>query len=48
VILELLKDAINAVAGTTGITAEMSLSNADVILTHSTGEDIIISFYYSY
>ena len=38
-----LKDAINAVAGTTGISAEMSsASNADIILTHSTGEDIII------
>jgi len=40
--LRVLKDAINAVAGTTGITAEMS-TNAAVILTHSTGEDISIS-----
>ena len=41
--LRALKDAINAVAGTTGITAEMSAtSNADIILTHSTGEDIVI------
>jgi len=42
--LRALKDAINAVAGTTGITAEMlSTSNADIILTHSTGADIIIT-----
>jgi len=42
--LRALKDAINAVAGTTGITAEMSSSsNADVILTHSTGADISIT-----
>ena len=41
--LRALRDAINAVAGTTGISAEMSSSsNADVILTHSTGADIII------
>jgi flagellin len=40
--LRLLKDSINAVAGTTGITAEMS-TNAAIILTHSTGEDIVIS-----
>ena len=39
--LRVLKDAINAVAGTTGITAEMS-TNAAIILTHSTGEDISI------
>jgi len=40
--LRALKDAINAKAGTTGITAEMdSSSNAAVILTHSTGADII-------
>jgi flagellin len=42
--LRALKDAINAVAGTTGITAEMdSSSNADIILTHSDGADIIIT-----
>ena len=42
--LRALKDAINAAAGTTGITAEMSsTTNADVILTHSTGADIIIT-----
>ena len=42
--LRALKDAINAAAGTTGITAEMdSSSNAAVILTHSTGADIIIT-----
>ena len=39
-----LKDAINAVAGTTGISAEMSSSsNGDIILTHSEGADIIIT-----
>jgi len=44
--LRALKDSINAVAGTTGISAEMSSSsNAAVILTHSTGADIIISAY---
>lgn len=44
--LRLLKDAINAVAGTTGISAEMlSTANTDVILTHSSGEDILISAY---
>jgi flagellin len=42
--LRALKDAVNAVAGTTGITAEMdSTSNAAVILTHSSGADIIIT-----
>jgi len=42
--LRLLKDSINSVAGTTGITAEMdSSSNAAIILTHSTGEDIMFS-----
>jgi flagellin len=42
--LRALKDAINAKAGTTGITAEMlSTSNASLILTHSTGEDIQIT-----
>jgi len=41
--LRSLRDAINAVAGTTGITAKMdSSSNAAVILTHSSGADIII------
>ncbi|MDA9164981.1 flagellin [Alphaproteobacteria bacterium] len=44
--LRALKDAVNAKAGTTGITAEMlSTSNASLILTHSTGEDIIIDAY---
>jgi flagellin len=42
--IRVLKDAINAVAGTTGITAEMS-SNSVIILTHSTGEDITIKTY---
>jgi len=41
--LRALKDAINAKAGTTGITAEMlSTSNGSVVLTHSTGEDIVL------
>jgi len=41
--LRALRDAINAVAGTTGITAVMgSTSDAEVILTHSTGADITI------
>ena len=39
--LRVMKDAVNAVAGTTGITAEMS-TNSAIILTHSTGEDISI------
>jgi flagellin len=44
--LRALKDAVNAVAGTTGITAEMDAStNAAVILTHATGADIIIDGY---
>ena len=39
-----IKDAINAVAGTTGITAEMtSGSNASMTLTHQQGADIMIS-----
>ena len=42
--IRVLKDAINAVAGTTGITAEMS-SNSAIILTHSTGEDITLKTY---
>jgi len=42
--LRALRDAINAVAGTTGITAEMkSSTNAGVILTHSTGKDITVT-----
>ena len=41
--LRALRDAVNAKAGTTGITALMdSSSNAAIILTHSTGADIII------
>jgi len=44
--LRALRDAINAVAGTTGISAEMSSStNASVILNHSTGADIIVTDY---
>jgi len=42
--LRALRDAINAVAGTTGINAVMdSSSDAAVILTHSTGADIIVT-----
>ena len=47
--LRAIKDAINAVAGTTGITAEVhSDGNSALVLTHSTGEDIkITSFTHS-
>jgi len=39
-----MRDAINAVAGTTGITAKMSsATNATILLNHSTGEDIMLS-----
>jgi len=38
-----LRDAVNNVSGTTGITAKMGTTNADVILTHATGEDIVIT-----
>ena len=39
-----IKDAINAVAGTTSITAEMSSgTNASMVLTHQQGADIMIS-----
>jgi len=38
-----LRDALNNIAGTTGITAKMGSSNADVILTHNTGKDIVIT-----
>jgi len=38
-----LRDAINNVSGTTGITAKMGATNADVVLTHATGEDIVIT-----
>ena len=38
-----LRDSVNAVSGTTGITAKMSSTNANVILTHSTGKDIVIT-----
>jgi len=37
-----LRDAVNNVSGSTGITAKMGATNADVILIHSTGEDIVI------
>jgi len=38
-----LRDAVNNVAGSTGITAKMGTTNADVILTHSTGKDIVLT-----
>jgi flagellin len=39
-----LRDAVNNVSGSTGITAKMdSSSNANIILTHSGGKDIMIS-----
>ena len=38
-----LRDAVNNVSGTTGITAKMGATNADVVLTHATGEDIVIT-----
>jgi flagellin len=37
-----LSDAINAQAGTTGITAELSANRASVTLTSSAGDDILI------
>ena len=41
-----IKDAINAVAGTTGISAEVHTDgNSALVLTHSTGEDIKITAY---
>jgi len=44
--LRVVKDAINAVAGTTGISAEVhSDGNSALVLTHSTGEDIKITAY---
>jgi len=44
--LRALRDAINAKAGTTGITAVMDgTSNAGIILTHATGADIVIDGY---
>jgi flagellin len=44
--LRVVKDAINAVAGTTGIDAVMDSSgNSAIILTHSTGQDIKIGSY---
>jgi flagellin len=44
--LRVIKDAINAVAGTTGISAEVhSDGNSALVLTHSTGEDIKITAY---
>jgi len=41
--LRAIRDAVNSVSGTTGITAKMGATNAEVVLTHATGEDIVIS-----
>ena len=38
-----LKDKINAVAGTTGITAKMGATNANILLTDHDGDDIVIN-----
>ncbi len=38
-----LKNAINAQSGTTGITAEDFITNEELLLSHSTGENIVIS-----
>nr|MCU0816278.1 flagellar filament protein [Cypionkella sp.] len=43
--LTALRDAINDVAGTTGITAEMGETNGSVVLTSATGENISITGY---
>ena len=44
--LRVIKDAINAVAGTTGISAEVHTDgNSALVLTHATGEDIKITAY---
>lgn len=37
-----LATAINDVAGTTGITASVGTNNSELILTHSTGKDVVI------
>lgn len=37
-----MKDAINAVSGTTGVSAKMGATNADVILTDADGDNIVI------
>ena len=38
-----IKDAINTGSGTTGITASMGSTNAEILLVHSGGEDIAIT-----
>lgn len=40
--LSALVTAINDVAGTTGITAAVGTNNSEVVLTHSTGKDVVI------
>lgn len=40
--LSALVNAINNVAGTTSITAALGSSNAEIVLTHATGKDIVI------
>lgn len=41
--LRLIKDSINTGSGTTGITAVMGATNAEILLTHAGGEDIAIT-----
>jgi flagellin len=41
----ILRDAINAAAGTTGITAAFGDDRSELVLTHADGEDILISNY---
>ena len=43
--LRALSDAINAKAGTTGVTSKVGASNAELILTDSDGDDIKIGSY---
>lgn len=40
--LSSLVQAINDVAGTTGITAAVGTNNSELIMTHSTGKDVVI------
>ena len=40
-----LRDAINAISGTTGVSAKMGATNLDVILTDADGDNILIDNY---
>lgn len=40
--LSALMNAINDTSGTTGITAKLGADNSEIILTHSTGKDVVI------